>query len=90
LWYQGYDVGLTVTKNIFKGKESKTGDAIRGKWNLKMNAYFYDYGLSGKISVVTTFTGSRLESDSEIRKAFPFTNSLSKIVQDALRECFSQ
>jgi len=90
LWYQGYDVGLTVTKNIFKGKESKTGDAIRGKWNLKMDAYFFDYGLRGKISVVTTFTGSRGVFYSEGKKALPSTKPVSRIVLDALREWFSR
>ena len=90
LWYQGYDVGLTVTKNIFKGKESKTGNTINGKWNLKMDAYFYDYGLGGKISVVTTFTGSRGVFYSEGKKALPSTKPVSRIVLDALREWFSR
>lgn len=83
---QGLKVRLTVTKNVFKGKANKLGSTISGKWNLKMSAYFYDYGLSGKISVVTTFAGTRASSLTEGKERQFFDNALWQALLEEIQD----
>ncbi|MEW6571702.1 MAG: LamG-like jellyroll fold domain-containing protein [Nitrospirota bacterium] len=60
MWeYYKMDVDCYNTKISFKGKENTKTNTIKGQFALKMNLYFYDYGVGGKIQVTTKFQGSR-------------------------------
>src|SRR3990172_8305573 len=43
----GLDADVTVISTSFKGKESKDGSAIKGKFGMIMDIYIYNLGASG-------------------------------------------
>jgi len=66
LWFYGIDADvdyLTITQNVFTGKENTKKDTIKGKWILMFEAYLYVYnvgrGFDMKVKVTTNFTGVR-------------------------------
>lgn len=91
LWYgYGIDADVMVTKNIFNGKEDKGGESIKGKYELNMDVYYYDYGLNGKLSATWNYKGAQAftldslshnESDS-----LPIPTSVLQAIGEKLRQ----
>ena len=91
LWYEyGIDAGLEVTKNLFNGKEDKNGESIKGKYELNMDVYYYDYGLEGKLSTTWNYNGiwayasdsSYLDEDNTL----PLPGSVLQAIGEKLRQ----
>jgi hypothetical protein len=75
-WSSGYNVNVTilaVTKNSFRGKEAKDGNAISGRYGFSMNfsIYFYDFGteLTGRVNANMNYTGARSSGVSALGKS---------------------
>lgn len=59
--YYDLDITCEITKAILQGTENAKKATIKGKMSLKMNVYFWDYDVEGKIKISANFTGGRSE-----------------------------
>lgn len=88
---QGYTVDVTVTSLVLKGKETASGERLRGKLTMLLQLYIYNAGLPGKVKATYTFTGSRQSpSPAPLAESTPSAPTLreavAKTVADTIRQ----
>lgn len=88
---QGYTVDVTVTSLVLKGRETPSGERLRGKMTMRLGLYIYYAGLPGKVKASYTFTGSRLSPGpaplaESTPSALTLREAVAKTVADTIRQ----
>lgn len=85
LWFYGIDADvdyLSITQNVFTGKENTKKDTIKGKWTLMFEAYLYVYNVGRefdmKVKVTTNFTGVRSTGTGALTAESTLSDELSE------------
>lgn len=88
---EGYTVDVTATSLVLKGRETPSGERLRGKMTMRLELYIYNAGLPGKVKASYTFTGSRLSPGpaplaESTPSALTLREAVARTVTDTIRQ----
>lgn len=88
---EGYTVDVTVTSLVLKGRETPSGERLRGKMTMRLELYIYYAGLPGKVKASYTFTGTRQAPGpaplaASLPQALSLREAIGKSVVETIRQ----